>query len=88
MDISGDAWDGIGEMKEPLNLGIDLAAQGGEAESLELSLPNPSITPCVGWATRQVAPTPYPHPTSCGRGEHAARPDATQRVSSQKEMSL
>jgi len=27
MDISGDAWDGIGEMKEPVNLGIDLAAQ-------------------------------------------------------------
>jgi len=27
MDIFGDAWDGIGEMKEPLNLGIDLAAQ-------------------------------------------------------------
>jgi len=27
MDISGDAWDSIGEMKEPLNLGIDLAAQ-------------------------------------------------------------
>jgi len=24
MDISGDAWDGIGE-KEPVNLGIDLA---------------------------------------------------------------
>jgi len=27
MDISGDAWGSIGEMKEPLNLGIDLAAQ-------------------------------------------------------------
>jgi len=26
MDIFGDAWDSIGEMKEPLNLGIDLAA--------------------------------------------------------------
>ena len=26
MDISGDAWDGIGEMKEHVNLGIDLAA--------------------------------------------------------------
>ena len=26
MDIFGDAWGSIGEMKEPLNLGIDLAA--------------------------------------------------------------
>ena len=36
MDIFGDAWDSIGEMKEPVNLGIDLAAPfvagaGGDA---------------------------------------------------------
>jgi len=27
VDIFGDAWGSIGKMKEPVNLGIDLAAQ-------------------------------------------------------------